>query len=251
MIKFIDDEGHEASGISGTKGSFITHKDCVKITITKSSNPNSQDVTSDELKTNHVGITKGNTAQVYYPYVTEPSIFRYIKKKVLNGTEEINLMWDAYNKHGYRLAINDIRQTTSTEEKSLVISNSYQAYKQDDLFNLKYRAYGISNRANNSEIIIRNDDITTVADFKANLKSQYDAKTPVIVYYKQQTPTRLPFTDEQKAIAKELNNARTYKNVTNITTDSKAILSLDYAKDLETLLNNTQALAVNNASEGV
>ena len=70
--------------------------------------------------------------------------------------------------------------------------------------------------------------------FKTYLKSQYDAGTPVIIYYKLQTPTRLAFTDEQKAVAKELNNARTYKNVTNITTDSKAILSLDYAKDLET-----------------
>lgn len=149
-------------------------------------------------------------------------------KKILDETEEINLQWDASDKHGYRIAIDNIKKTTSSSEKSLVISNSYKAYIQDDLFNLKYKAYGISNRYNNSEVIIRNDDITTVADFKAYLKSQYDAGTPVIVYYKQQTPTRLPFTDEQKAVAKELNNARTYKNVTNITTDSKAILSLDY-----------------------
>ena len=92
---------------------------------------------------------------------------------------------------------------------------------------------------------------SSVNEWKAYLKSQYDAGTPVVIYYKLQTPTRLKFTDEQKAVAKELNNARTYKNVTNITTDSKAILSLDYVKDLETLLNNTQALAVNNASEGV
>lgn len=162
-------------------------------------------------------------------------------KKILDGTEEINLQWDASDKHGYRIAIDNIKKTTSSSEKSLVISNSYKAYKQDDLFNLKYKAYGISNRYNNSEVIIRNDDITTVADFKANLKSQYDAKTPVIVYYKQQTPTRLPFTDEQKAVAEELNNARTYKNVTNITTDSKAILSLDYAKDLETLLTSKES----------
>ena len=92
---------------------------------------------------------------------------------------------------------------------------------------------------------------TSAKGVKLWLKAQYDAETPVMIYYKLQTPTRLAFTDEQKAVAKELNNARTYKNVTNITTDSKAILSLDYAKDLETLLNNTQALAVNNASEGV
>lgn len=101
------------------------------------------------------------------------------------------------------------------------------------------------------QFIFNDNNLKTIEDVNNWLKSQYDAGTPVIVYYKQQTPTRLPFTDEQKAVAKELNNARTYKNVTNITTDSKAILSLDYAKDLETLLNNTQALAVNNASEGV
>lgn len=74
----------------------------------------------------------------------------------------------------------------------------------------------------------------SVEGLKAYLKSQYDAGTPVVVYYQLATPTRLKFTNEQKAVAKELNNARTYKNVTNITTDSKAILSLDYAKDLET-----------------
>ena len=56
----------------------------------------------------------------------------------------------------------------------------------------------------------------------------------IIIYYKTATEKRIAFTDEQKAVAKELSNARTYKNVTNITTDSKAILSLDYAKDLET-----------------
>lgn len=77
--------------------------------------------------------------------------------------------------------------------------------------------------------------------FKTYLKSKYDAGTPVVIYYKLATPNRLKFTDEQKAVAKELNNARTYKNVTNITTDSKAILSLDYAKDLETLLTSKES----------
>ena len=89
--------------------------------------------------------------------------------------------------------------------------------------------------------------------FKTYLKSKYDAGTPVVIHYKLATPERLAFTDEQKSIAKELSNARTYKNVTNLysTNEVSAILSLDYAKDLETLLNNVQALALNNASEGV
>lgn len=99
-------------------------------------------------------------------------------------------------------------------------------------------------RINKSRLIGYSDDLSLDAKaelFKAYLKAQYDAGTPVMIYYKQATPTRLKFTDEQKAVAKELNNARTYKNVTNITTDSKAILSLDYAKDIETLLTSKES----------
>lgn len=75
-----------------------------------------------------------------------------------------------------------------------------------------------------------NSNINTVEKLKVQL-----TKNNMKIYAKLATPNRLKFTDEQKAVAKELNNARTYKNVTNITTDSIAILDLDYAKDLEEL----------------
>lgn len=81
-----------------------------------------------------------------------------------------------------------------------------------------------------------NSNINTVEKLKAQL-----TENNMKIYAKLATPTRLKFTDEQKAVAKELNNARTYKNVTNITTDSKAVLSLDYAKDLETLLTSKES----------
>ena len=81
-----------------------------------------------------------------------------------------------------------------------------------------------------------NSNINTVEKLKVQL-----TKSNMKIYTKLSTPTRLKFTDEQKAVAKELNNARTYKNVTNITTDSKAILDLDYVKDLETLLTSKES----------
>ena len=92
--------------------------------------------------------------------------------------------------------------------------------------------------------------LSKIKDSVDELKN-YLAANETYVDYPLEIPIDLECTEEQSKILDELNNARTYKNVTNITTDSKAILSLDYAKDLETLLNNTQALAVNNASEGV
>ena len=86
---------------------------------------------------------------------------------------------------------------------------------------------GIS-ASRNIQIYLKEYSTKTLDEFKTWLKEHV-----LTVYYKLATPTRLKFTDDQKSVAKELNNARTYKNVTNITTDSKAILSLDYVKDLE------------------
>lgn len=97
------------------------------------------------------------------------------------------------------------------------------------------------------------DKFTKVDEWNAYLAEQYNAGTPVYIDYILGTPLDIECTEEQSQILEELNNARTYKNVTNIysTDEISPIIDLDYAKDLETLLNNTQALAVNNASEGV
>ena len=73
----------------------------------------------------------------------------------------------------------------------------------------------------NSRVRIMISKYTTVEQFKTWLKSKYDEGTPVIVYYKLSTPTRLPFTEEQKEIAKELSHATTYEGTTHIySTDS-------------------------------
>lgn len=84
------------------------------------------------------------------------------------------------------------------------------------------------------------DDITA---FKNYLKSLYNDGTPVEVYYKLATPIQLKFNEEQKVVVKELKNARTYKNVTNIYSTDKIspIINLDYAKDLETLLTSKES----------
>lgn len=92
-----------------------------------------------------------------------------------------------------------------------------------------------------NKIVYKSTKFSSLSEFKTYLQNQYEEGTPVIVYYKLAEPINLELTDEQKSVAKELNNARTYKNVTNITTDSKAILSLDYAKDLETLLTSKES----------
>lgn len=69
--------------------------------------------------------------------------------------------------------------------------------------------------------------LSKIKDSVGELKS-YLAANETYVDYPLETPIDIECTEEQSKILDELNNARTYKNVTNITTDSKAILSLDY-----------------------
>lgn len=81
--------------------------------------------------------------------------------------------------------------------------------------------------------------LSKIKDSVGELKS-YLAANETYVDYPLETPIDIECTEEQSKILDELTNARTYKNVTNITTDSKAILSLDYVKDQETQNNKMQ-----------
>lgn len=95
-----------------------------------------------------------------------------------------------------------------------------------------------------TQIVVNFSDYgtTTLEEFKAWLKSKYDAGNPVTIYYKLATPTNLELTTEQKAIRDTKLN--TYKNVTNISlSDELASIDVEYKKDLETIINN--ALATN------
>lgn len=94
--------------------------------------------------------------------------------------------------------------------------------------------------------------LSKIKDSVDELK-KYLAENETYVDYPLEVPLDIECTSEQSAVLEKLNNARTYKNITNLysTNEVSAILSLDYAKDLEILLNNVQALALNNASEGV
>ena len=81
-----------------------------------------------------------------------------------------------------------------------------------------------------------------------------ELSTGATVYYKLETPSELTLTDEQKTIAKQIKNIlHTYKNVTHIysTDEISPNFNVEYAKDLNTAINNIQVQVINNASEEV
>ena len=162
------------------------------------------------------------------------------KKLILTGNEVFTKGYDKERVSGFYTSIDELKNIDKKRNDTLsdflcncLIEKKFYTNNISDEVWGNVNTFAFST-ASQHILALNIENISTVDELKAYLKAQYDAGTPVMIYYKLQTPTKLAFTEEQKAVAKELNNARTYKNVTNITTDSKAILSLDYVKDQET-----------------
>ena len=116
---------------------------------------------------------------------------------------------------------------------------------QDETFAMQYEY---------SALYVKCNKFTTVEEWKAYLKSQYENGTPIKLAYITANITELSFTDEQKVVAKKIKETlHTYKNITHIysTDETGPIMNVEYAKDLNTTISNIQALVLNNASEEV
>ena len=72
-LDFINEDNNKISSIVLTSGVFTTPDNCVKVKI--------ENVDATDLTNNKVQITIGETARVYYPYVTVPSLIRYCKEE--------------------------------------------------------------------------------------------------------------------------------------------------------------------------
>lgn len=175
----------------------------------------------------------------YFDYDNEEEVHIW-KKLILTGNEVFAKGYDKERVSGFYTSIDELKNIDKKRNDTLsdflcncLIEKKFYTNNISDEVWGNVNTFAFST-ASQHILALNIENISTVDELKAYLKAQYDAGTPVMIYYKLQTPTKLAFTEEQKAVAKELNNARTYKNVTNITTDSKAILSLDYVKDQET-----------------
>lgn len=72
-VDFINEDNNKISSTALTSGVFTTPDNCVKVQI--------ENVGATDLTNNKVQINIGETARVYYPYVTVPSLIRYCKEE--------------------------------------------------------------------------------------------------------------------------------------------------------------------------
>lgn len=218
LITFIDKEGHEASGVVGEQGYFTTHKDCVKLTITKTANPDLHDVSSEEILSNEVMISKGDSEQLYYPYLDSPSLVRNTNYIEFNGNE--NWIKRENNNHTFTLSI----APKIAQEGICSHYPSLTASAQIDTQNGIYLLYtGI--------IIITDMRYDTLEDFKAFLVEQYRNETPVTTAYWLNEGTTTQLTDDQTNALKSLT---TYELMSNVFTNNqiKGESNFSYVSDI-------------------
>lgn len=108
---------------------------------------------------------------------------------------------------------------------------------------------GIKISANSNIIYVRsemkalNGKEATAENVNELLKTMYDNGNPAVFYIEKASNKELAFTDEQKAVAKQIKQTlHTYKNITHIysTDETSPIMNVEYAKDLNTQNNNLQ-----------
>ena len=116
------------------------------------------------------------------------------------------------------------KPTVSTELVGLLCNY----YKEVTALNTYNNIEGIS-VDENGQLIFKNEVDITIEEFKAWLQEQYSAGTPVIVYYKLATPIDLELTEEQEEAVET--QSYTYENKTYISTDSIAILEINYGSE--------------------
>ena len=146
----------------------------------------------------------------------------YIARKIFDGTESFGdilsnnkryyFMYNALNPLPKAISNNGITpEILSNKLTKVSVNNLISSNKQGIAYNTEEKVY----------IYTETTSTMNNAQFRTWLSEQYNAGTPLYVDYILKTPLDIECTEEQSRILDELNNARTYKNVTHIYSTDK------------------------------
>ena len=113
-----------------------------------------------------------------------------------------------------------------------ILCNKYKAITQNRMVNHNNMGVAI---ALSGEIYIKLDDATSeTSTWTTDTVNAFLQENPLTIDYALAEPYYIECTETQTQQLQALQKAKTYKNITNITTDTIAILDVDYKRDLET-----------------
>lgn len=146
-------------------------------------------------------------------------IHKETEKVTLNGNEEWTVVWNNTDRYGYRTDLTNAKYPTSQGAFFQIYTNYYLPYIQNILYydttHEEFTKYGCCVRANYSQIIVKNNDLTTLDSFKTWLSTHN-----LEVVYQLATPTNTKITDTDLiSQLEEIDNLQSNNGTTIIETD--------------------------------
>lgn len=179
----------------------------------------------------------------YFDLANEEEVHGW-KKIILNGTENWQLYSAGTNiSRRFGLALTENVPLKETEKYGKGYSTHFKItqFINEDL------SIFLQVEPNNWYIAVTDANLkwSSIVEFKSWLKVQYDVGTPVIIYYKTAIEKRIAFTDEQKAVAKEIQKATSYEDTTHIysTDEVSPVFDVEAVADIRKLITNISTTA--------
>lgn len=176
-------------------------------------------------------------------YLGEDEKIHHVRKQIeLDGTE--NLQLRSKNDDGtYTYSLSTIIDYKHTQNMQAICSHFENLGTTNSVASMKTKGIGFSfyynAGATTTSALYLNTTIETVEELIAWLTEQKEAGTPVILEYELAEEETEDFTENQKTAYKELQNAKTYKPITNITTEENmALIEAEYTADPKTYIDN-------------
>lgn len=210
LLEFYNAEDNLIDSEDMTKGSFTTPANCTYIT--------SEDFTTANVTSEQLQIEEGNTFSQYFPYISQPSVIRNIRRLVLTGNEnfEKNTNYTTDNMLVAQLNSNDVLIGTSA-----IVSN-YFKYANPTVIN--------STRVGGSFLLFGLDitEFAEISSFKQWVTDKYNSGEPVETYYQLVAPQVYNLSGDYEKV---LRNFATQVGINNILVDSQypGYLRLKYA----------------------
>ena len=235
QLKFLTEYGNLISSVDISSGKITVPDTGVQIKV----NASSSDITSNKLQ-----INEGTTAEIYYPYVNEPSIIRYIKEIILTGDESWAKSANKNNVSYYLSAdyssANNILKgvdkktlspTVDAQDKTiaLITCSYFKIISPYSLFSLGEIGCCADLTGNETQLRLGfslSSSLTDLTTFKAWLKSRYNDGNPVIVNYILATPTVEQLSSDNILA---LRNLKTYDGNSNVFTNNNMPANINFS----------------------
>ena len=166
-------------------------------------------------------------------YLADDGIHHKRKQIVFDGSDDED--WTSYStKNGlaYMIPILNVKQIISATIIADLYCDYYTKTRQDEIYDEKID-YGICQRVNQSQIIIRNKDILTLAEWKAWLSEH-----SITVEYELATEEIVPYTTAQQEAYNQLQKLKLYKGQNIMFSLEGSIINLKYLEDTDEKVEN-------------